>query len=496
MKQLSKLLALLPNSNCVNFIDVDINDITFDSRTVEAGTLFVCIPGAKTDGHEYVEKAVAAGASAVIAERAIETTVPVIYVANTRAAMRILAPEIYDYPSRSMRMIGLTGTNGKTTVTYILKAIFEAAGYKCGVIGTIQSLIGDEIIPVKNTTPDSAELQKILALMRDKSVQYVFMEVSSHALELGRVDGCEFDCVLFTNLTQDHLDFHGTLENYRAAKAKLFAKLAQDVTKQGKFAIINADDDASRYMLTAASVERISYAINSAATVTAQDVKLRLNGCSFVLNYAGEKYCCDLNITGLFNIYNVLAAVSVALAEKVAMATILEALERFQSVNGRFELVNCGQPFAVAVDYAHTPDGLKNILQTAKDIVTNRIIIVFGCGGDRDRTKRPIMGAIATEYADLVIATSDNPRSEDPELILDDVEVGIRAMLVNRSNVEFRRITDRAVAIRAAIDAAIVGDVLLIAGKGHETYQILRDRTIDFDDHKIAGDILREKFGG
>ena len=496
MKKLSQLLQLLPTADTVNFADVEICDITFDSRTVSAGTLFVCIPGAKTDGHEFVGRAVAAGASAILAERAVETTMPVIYVENTRTAMRILAPEIYDYPSRSMRLIGLTGTNGKTTTTYLLKAIFEAAGYKCGVIGTIQSLIGDEVIPVKNTTPDSAELQKILGLMRDRGVQYVFMEVSSHALELGRVDGCEFDCGLFTNLTQDHLDFHGTLDNYRAAKAKLFAKLGQAVTKPNKSAILNADDCSAQEMLTADGVKRISYALNSPATVMAEDVELRLNGCSFVLKYDEKKYPCNLNITGLFNVYNVLAAVATALAENVALDVILAALGRIQAVSGRFELVNCGQPFAVAVDYAHTPDGLKNILETARDIVTNRIIVVFGCGGDRDRTKRPIMGSIAAEYADMVIATSDNPRSEDPELILDDVETGIRAMLINRPNVEFRRIADRATAIRAAIEVAVAGDVLLIAGKGHETYQILRDKTIDFDDHKIAGEILRKKFGG
>ena len=496
MKELSQLLKLLPTANTMNFVDVEIRDITFDSRTVSAGTLFVCIPGAKTDGHEFVGRAVAAGASAILAERTVEASVPIIYVNNTRTAMRILAPEIYDYPARAMRLIGLTGTNGKTTTTYLLKAIFEAAGYKCGVIGTIQSLIGDRVIPVKNTTPDSAELQKILGLMRDQGVQYVFMEVSSHALELGRVDGCEFDCGLFTNLTQDHLDFHGTLENYRAAKAKLFAKLGQDATKPNKSAVLNADDSSAQEMLTAESVQRISYALINPATVMAETVELRLDGCSFMLKYDGKAHLCNLNITGLFNVYNVLAAVAAALAEKVALTVILEALGRFHAVSGRFELVNCGQPFAVAVDYAHTPDGLKNILETARDIVANRIIVVFGCGGDRDRTKRPIMGSIAAEYADLVIATSDNPRSEDPELILDDVEVGIQDALSKRPTVEFRRIADRATAIRAAIEVAVAGDVLLIAGKGHETYQILRDRTIDFDDHKIAEKILRQKFGG
>lgn len=495
MKLLSKLTDCLPECRCINFLDVVISDITFDSRTVKPGTLFVCIPGAKTDGHNFVDKAVAAGAVAIIAEREVVTTVPVLYVGDSRQAMRLLAPEIYDYPSRSMRLVGLTGTNGKTTTTYLLKAIFEAAGYKCGVIGTIQSLIGSEVIPVKNTTPDSAELQKTLGLMRDSGVQYVFMEVSSHALELGRVDGCEFDCALFTNLTQDHLDFHGTLEKYRAAKAKLFAMLSANPTKPNKSAILNADDRAAEYMLTDNPVRRINYAINNNAAVKACNIELRLDGCSFDLKVMGEKYSCNLNITGLFNIYNALAAVSVAVAENVAMDIVLNALAQFRAVSGRFELVNCGQPYAVAVDYAHTPDGLKNILETAQDIVTNRIIVVFGCGGDRDRTKRPIMGSIAAQYADVVIATSDNPRSEDPELILDDVEEGIRAALANRPTVEFRRITDRAAAIHAAIETAVAGDVILIAGKGHETYQILRDKTIDFDDHKVASAALREKYG-
>ena len=409
--------------------------------------------------------------------------------------MRQLAPVIYDYPARSMRLIGLTGTNGKTTTTYLLKAIFEKAGNKCGVIGTIQSLVGDTAIPVKNTTPDAAELQRLLALMLQHGVRYVFMEVSSHALELGRVDGCEFDIALFTNLTQDHLDFHGTLENYRAAKAKLFAGLGVNAAKPGKCAIINADDPASKYMKTNDGVRRISYGIRDNADIRARNVDLRLNGCSFELDILGKLHQMTLNITGLFNVYNTLAAIAVAVSEGIEIQTIVDALNDFKAVCGRFELVNGQQPFAVAVDYAHTPDGLENILQTAREVAKNKIIIVFGCGGDRDRTKRPIMGEIAAQYADTIIVTSDNPRSEDPEKILDDIQPGIEKQLKQKSGAEFLRIADRAQAIEKAIEKARPGDVVLIAGKGHETYQILAGRTIDFDDRKIAEEILSERYG-
>lgn len=492
-KKLQELIALLPGAQIEGSLDGMITQITYDSRQVGPGSLFIALSGSKVDGHDYVATACRQGAVAVLVEKDVAEApgATVIKVADTRAAMQAVTPWFFDYPSRTLRMIGVTGTNGKTTTTHIIRAILMRAGFKVGLIGTIHSLVGERVLPVKNTTPDVVDLQNLLAEMVKEKVDYVVMEVSSHALALGRVSGTEYDVGVFTNITRDHLDFHITFDNYIDAKAELFRMVsAPEAVKKGKAAIVNIDDPAGDTMLKSCGCRSITYGVEGKADLAATDINVRSRGASFVIKGPFGSMPLNLKITGVFNVYNVLAACGAALAEGVDVNTIKAALEEFQSVPGRFELVDAGQPFTVIVDYAHTPDGLENILKTARQFAEGRIIVIFGCGGDRDRTKRPIMGRLAMEYGDVVIATSDNPRTEDPAFILQEIEVGLKD--ASRGEKPYEVIIDRREAIARAIHLAKANDVVVIAGKGHETYQILRDRTIDFDDREIAREIIRE----
>ncbi|VBB06224.1 folylpolyglutamate synthase signature 1 [Lucifera butyrica] len=491
-KSLKELVALLASADVKGELDRTIEKITCDSRQVIPGSLFICLTGAKVDGHDYIAQACQAGAVAVLAEKevAVEAGVSVIRVPSTRAAMQVVGPYFFDYPARKMRLIGVTGTNGKTTTTYLIRHILQQAGFKVGLIGTIQTMIGERILPVKNTTPDVVDLQGILADMAASGMDYAVMEVSSHALSLGRVSGCEFDTAVFTNMTQDHLDFHITFEHYAAAKSLLFQSLDQGAVKEGKTAVINIDDPSSGVMLRAAHCRTIRYAVKQPADLRAQEVEVRDDGARFRLTGEFGDWPFHLKITGVFNIYNVMAAVGATLAEGVDLPVIRLAVESFQSVPGRFELVKAGQPFTVIVDYAHTPDGLENILRTAQQFAEKKMIVVFGCGGDRDKTKRPIMGRLAAQYADVIIATSDNPRTEDPETILQEIEIGIREGLT--AGKQYESIVNRRDAIHRALHLAQDGDIVIIAGKGHETYQILKDRTISFDDREVVREIIKE----
>ena len=368
----------------------------------------------------------------------------------------------------------------------------EAAGYRVGLIGTIQSLIGNEKVPAKNTTPDVVELQELLWRMAQAGMDYVVMEVSSHALALDRVAGCEFDMAMFTNMTQDHLDFHKTFSEYAEAKARLFSLTSQTGSKLGKHAVINADDAAADVMRQAASCDILTYGIeNAKADLLAKKVQVTPEGARFMLQRKGEEQPVKLLLTGRFNVYNALGAIGAALSEGVAWPVIRDALAAFAGVPGRFERVDGGKDFAVIVDYAHTPDGLENILRTAREMKPARVLTVFGCGGDRDRTKRPLMGALAARYSDVVIATSDNPRSEEPESILSEIEAGILREL--RPEVQYEKIVDRRQGIGRALDLAQPGDIILVAGKGHENYQILKDKTIHFDDKEIIQEWLQQK---
>ncbi|MBR1647074.1 MAG: UDP-N-acetylmuramoyl-L-alanyl-D-glutamate--2,6-diaminopimelate ligase [Selenomonadaceae bacterium] len=500
MKKLSELALLIPEAQILGD-DVEISGIEHDSRKVTAKNLFVCMEGAHVDGHKFIPQATERGAVAILTTRKDFTpeNISALVVPDMLKALAVIVPYFYDYPARAMRVVGVTGTNGKTTTTYMLREIFSAAGFKVGLIGTIQILIGDESFPNPNTTPNVIDLQKIFADMRAKNVQIAVMEVSSHALAENRVAGIEFDTAIFTNLTQDHLDFHGTMENYLRAKTKLFDMVSRNGRKPNKSAVVNVDDAAGEEILRHCHCNKITYAVENPADLQAKDMNVKSDGMKLQLGIRNEELgiknfslvpsplSLNLHVTGLFNVYNVLAAVGAALAENISPEIIKRSPENFRSVPGRFERIFSAAPFEVIVDYAHTPDGVKNVLETARQIVTGKIITVFGCGGDRDNRKRPIMGRLAAELSDVVIATSDNPRSENPEKILDDVEVGVREVIGEKF---YERIADRRTAIFRAVELANSGDVVLILGKGHENYQILNTGTIHFDDREVAREAI------
>lgn len=489
MKKLSQLLNKLQIAGCDIGGDPDILSVAYDSRKVLAGSLFFCIKGATVDGHDFARTAVQQGAVAVIAERELpDLGVPVIVTADIRRAMQIIVPYFLDYPTAHMKLIGVTGTNGKTTTTNIIYNILKNAGHRVGLIGTIETKYGDKRIGSKNTTPDIIDLQYLLYDMYQAGTEYVVMEVSSHALALERTAGCFFDAAVLTNITQDHLDFHQTFDNYVQAKALLFANLNSS-GKLNTLAVINKDDPSAEYIAKVSTADTaLAYAIESEAQVRPLEYRLHLDAMTLIMATPQGELSCHVATTGLFNVYNIMAATAVTIHLGVALKTIKETLDNFHPVDGRFELVKAGQDFSVIVDYAHTPDGLENVLKTARQIATGRVIAVFGCGGNRDKTKRPIMAGIAEELADIVVITSDNPRKEDPLQIIADVEAGIR----HRDKTNYITVADRATAIEYAIKKARKDDVVLIAGKGHETYQILNTGTIDFDDRLVAKNILRE----
>lgn len=471
--------------------DRNITGLTYDSRLIKPGDLFFAIRGYRFDGHKYIDDAIEKGASAVVVEKIQQciSGVTQILVNDSRCAMGELAAAYYDYPARKIRIIAITGTNGKTTTTYLLKSILEQAGYKVGLIGTIQNLIEENIIPAQRTTPESLDLQKLLNQMVARKIHYAVMEVSSHALELSRTAGLEFDTAIYTNLTQDHLDFHENIEQYFAAKAKLFSGLAHNTTKSTKTAIINYDDKFGLRMASKSSAPVYSYGIDQHAQVHARDLEVSGKGVRYRLVTPFGAVRLSLNLTGKFNVYNSMAASAAALAEGIKLSSIKAGLEQIGGVSGRFELIDQGQDFALIIDYAHSPDSLTNVLQTARSLSTNRVISVFGAGGDRDKDKRPLMGKAAAEYSDLIILTSDNPRSENPTSICHDIERGIEA---TNKNIHYEIEISRSKAISRALQLARSGDVVVVAGKGHETYQEFADRTIEFDDRLEALRALKE----
>lgn len=493
MKSLQDIIQVINSQSVKGNQQLLIADITADSRSVKENSLFIALDGATVDGHNYIDKAIAAGAVAVIVSKSVQVSddICVITVDDTRQAMMDVVPYFFDYPANRMRMIGVTGTNGKTTTTHMIRHILKAQGHTVGVIGTVHIMIGDISYPINNTTPDVVDLQHILHQMVAEGVSHCVMEVSSHALELGRVAGVEFDTAVFTNLTQDHLDFHKTFENYLAAKCKLFEQVSgENQYKSNKGAVINIDAPYGERVIQKTTAPTITYSTHGIGSLNAAHINMSTKTSEYVVQYDGKSYSILMNTTGLFNIYNTLAAIGACIHEGISLEDIEQALRSFTSVPGRFELIEEGQDFAVVVDYAHTPDGLENILETAEAIKENRIIVVFGCGGDRDATKRPIMGRIAAEYGDIIYVTSDNPRTEDPVQIVKDVEVGVKKALRNGTSYEV--IVDRREAIQKAIHEAKTGDIVIIAGKGHETYQILKDQTIHFDDREEARQALKE----
>ncbi len=478
-------------------LQVPIADVTDDSRRVKPGALFVAVRGERTDGHAYIGSAIRSGAGAVVVQsEVVDCEIPLIRVKDSRRALGLLGSRFYGNPSSRLRMIGVTGTNGKTTVTYVCKALLEAVGRRVGLVGTVAYLIGTEVIPASHTTPGALDLQALLARMVGIGVDSAVMEVSSHALALDRTVGCEFDVAVFTNLTQDHLDFHRDMDDYFQAKLKLFAGLSVGVTKgTSKRAVVNADDPRGELVRAACAVPVWTYSIRNRADIRAEDVHLSLHGTRFTAVTPAGRFPVESRLVGEHNVYNVLAAIGVALQEGLSPDEVRSGLEQVRDVPGRFERVEAGQDFTVVVDYAHTEDALVRLLTTAQSLTTGRIITVFGCGGDRDRGKRPKMGRAAVRYSDVVVLTSDNPRTEDPMAILKEVETGVREALAVKSNVRYEMIADRRQAIEAAVREARPGDMVLIAGKGHEDYQIIGTTKFHFDDREVAREAILNRGG-
>jgi UDP-N-acetylmuramoyl-L-alanyl-D-glutamate--2,6-diaminopimelate ligase len=472
-------------------LDLTVTGITDDSRATTKGSLFVAVKGERVDGHDFVQKATQAGAGAVVAQRSVETgSLPYVRVSDSRKALGWLGSQFHGDPSARLMMVGITGTNGKTTTTYLCKALLEGIGRRVGLIGTVAYQIGSETIPASHTTPGALELQQLLAKMAQNGLNAVVMEVSSHALALDRTVGCEYDAAVFTNLTQDHLDFHADMEDYYRAKLELFTGLA-DGQKTGKRAIVNLDDPNGVRIRAVCPVPVWGFALSHQAELKAERVRLSPNGTMFTAATPVGSFPIESRLVGEHNVYNLLGAIGVALHAGATPTQVQEAVAGVTNVPGRFERVTAGQDFTVVVDYAHTPDALVRLLTAAQAVKTHRIITVFGCGGDRDRTKRPKMGQAAVEQSDVVVLTSDNPRTEDPMAILREVEVGVREALQRRPHVAYRMIPDRREAISAAISEARSGDMVLIAGKGHEDYQIIGTKKIHFDDREVAREAIQ-----
>ncbi|MCK4545944.1 MAG: UDP-N-acetylmuramoyl-L-alanyl-D-glutamate--2,6-diaminopimelate ligase [Candidatus Eisenbacteria sp.] len=467
-----------------------VDGIAYDSRAVNPGDVFFCLRGSRRDGHEFAAAALAAGAAVAVVDgdAALGPDQPVIRVPDARRAMAAVSARYYGFPSREMQVIGVTGTNGKTSTTYFTSSIFEKAGYPSGVIGTLGHRLGDVWHSASMTTPESPDLQRYLRHMADAKVRCVAMEVSSHALELHRVRGTEFRTVVFTNLGHDHLDFHGTLERYREVKESLFlsSRDGEDPMSfgRGRIAVINSDDPTGRGILAKTTLPTVTYGIEREADVRAESIRLEPGATFLKIRFPEGTVPVRLAIPGRVNVYNALAASAAAAASLVPPEKIAEGLEALTHVPGRLESVRCGQPFEVLVDYAHNPPALECLLSGVREMTRGRVILVFGCGGDRDRAKRPEMARIAQRLADFVVATSDNPRTEDPATILEDIQRGFDPQA------RYVMIPDRAEAIQRGIDEARKGDVVIIAGKGHEDYQIIGRTKIHFDDRDVAREIL------
>jgi UDP-N-acetylmuramoyl-L-alanyl-D-glutamate--2,6-diaminopimelate ligase len=460
--------------------DINITAVEYDSRKVRPGALFFCISGFKTDGHLYAPDAVAKGAAALMVTHRLELDIPQIVVDDARIAMALIAREFYGRPDERMKMIGITGTNGKTTTTYMIKSVLEHSGKKAGLIGTIVNMIGQQELPTERTTPESPDLFALLARMADEGCAEVVMEVSSHSLALGRVSGITFEVGVFSNLTQDHLDFHETFDNYRAAKKKLFYA--------SKNAAVNADDGAADYMMDGIEIGWRTYGIKEEADVYAKNIEITPQGVTYDLCFGNAMLPLSIRIPGIFSVYNSLSAATACLLLGEKLEAIKTGLEAMPSVAGRFEVLDTGErPFTMILDYAHTPDSLENTLRTVNSFARGRIVPVFGCGGDRDRGKRPIMGEIAGTLSMFAVITSDNPRTEDPNEIIRAVEEGMK-----RTNCPYVCIENRREAIRYAIDNAQAGDVIVLAGKGHETYQEICGVKHPFDEKIVVKELLSE----
>jgi UDP-N-acetylmuramoyl-L-alanyl-D-glutamate--2,6-diaminopimelate ligase len=471
---LSAAVAVVPGAEIRGDAGIPVAEVAFDSRRVLRGTLFFCVPGANADGHDFAPQAVRSGATALVVERWLDLDAPQILVPSTRSAMGPMSATVLGDPARSLTIVGVTGTNGKTTIVHLLDAMFRAAGRRSGAIGTVGAHVAGEAVPLARTTPEAPDLHRLLGRMRDAGVTTVAMEVSSHALDQGRVGGVVFDAAVFTNLSQDHLDHHGSMESYFGAKATLFA---EDRTRH---AVLNLDDAWGRRLLDV-PVPVTTFGLDPAADVRAEGVRVRVDGLVFRVD--GREVTSPLR--GVFNVSNCLAAIAASRVVGVDADAAIEGLASAGHVPGRMEPVDSGQDFLVVVDYAHTPDSIRIVLAAARPLATGRVIVVFGCGGDRDRAKRFPMGAAATEGADLTVITTDNPRSEDPHDIIAEVERG-----AIEGGGRYVVVPDRRTAIRLALAEARAGDVVVVAGKGHEVEQELVGGAVPFDDRVVVREEL------
>jgi UDP-N-acetylmuramoyl-L-alanyl-D-glutamate--2,6-diaminopimelate ligase len=484
-----ELLVALREATVVGTPPAAIEGVASDSRAVRPGDLFVAIPGFREDARRFVPDAVARGAALVVVEHGAVDGVPVaqVVVPSARLALARAAAAYYRHPSRLMTLVGITGTNGKTTTSYLVEALLQARGLSTGVLGTIQYRYADLVLPAGQTTPEALELQAMLAAMYAAGVRAVAMEVSSHALALRRVDELTFDVAVFTNLTQDHLDFHGTLDDYRAAKRRLF-ELLDASAKPARTAVVNADDASWAAMVRGLAMPVLTFGLGPDAAVRALEATSTMDGTRLVAATPRGRVELTSPLIGEHNLMNLLGAIGVGVALGLVPEAIARALGQVRAVPGRFEHVRAGQPFLVVVDYAHTPDALERVLATARKLTRGRLGVVFGCGGDRDRGKRPIMGEIAARLCDRVWITSDNPRTEPPESIIDEIAAGVRRTGAPADR--WTRHADRRRAIAEAVAWARPGDAVVIAGKGHETYQIVGSEVLSFDDREVAREAL------
>lgn len=479
-----KLQELIKNLNVLEINadpELEISGVSYDSRAAQKGDLFVAIKGFEADGHRFIPKAAENGAVAVLCEKKPEIDIPYVLVSDSRYGLAIVSRDFFGNPAAEMKMIGITGTSGKTSSSYLIKHMLESKlDAKVGLIGTNGNMIGDEFLHTEHTTPESYELHKLFRHMADSGCTHVVMEVSSHSLTLERVAGIHFDVALYTNLSQDHLDFHGSMEEYAAAKKALF-----NMCELGCF---NLDDAWAEFMMEGAACRSMSFsAEKNAADLIAKDIRLTADGVRFAAVSGDELCLTKLGIPGMFSVYNALGVMSVGLALGISLADCADAMSSAKGVKGRLEIVPTGRDFSVVIDYSHKPDALEKVLKTLKPVTRGRLIALFGCGGDRDKLKRPIMGQIAADNADMVVITSDNPRTEEPEEIIRDIVAGIK-----NKRTPTKVICDRREAIAWAIDNAAPGDVLLLAGKGHEDYQVIGHEKRHMDEREIVADCLNK----
>ena len=479
--KLSTLVHHLGSMGTYNLCDIEITGITNDSRKVRPGYLYVAIKGYKADGHNFIKKSIECGAQAIVSEErsSLDTNIPQIIVRDTRKALSSLSCCFYNNPSQKINLVGVTGTNGKTTTTFLTKSVIEKAGYETGLIGTINYQIGKKVITAKETTPESVELQRLLSEMVAAKMKFAVMEVSSHSAIQHRIENIDFKTAVFTNITTEHMDYHKTFPNYMNAKAELFKNLRKD-----SFAVLNADDEFSEYFADRTNAKIIWYGIKNDADIKAEIYKESTRDVMIKLSCFGREVDMKIPFVGLHNVYNALASVASAISLGFELDTIKSGIETASTVPGRLENVPCDRNFKVVIDYAHTPHALETVLHALKNLIKGRLLLVFGCGGDRDKEKRSQMGRIADEKSDIFWLTNDNPRSEDPLAIIDDIKAGIKSA---RS---FHIQTNRYKAIEEALSEAKDDDLIIIAGKGHEKYQIIKDTIVPFDDREVIKKIL------